>query len=218
MIADLLRQFEERVGVMSLRERVLVFAAVVVVVLALVQVLLIDRAHTRVQHANDRLQAAVAGLTAIEVQRGPQAGRAAPDPDQAARAALAVQEAQLARLNTELDARGRALVAPERMHAVLKDVVQGQGGVRIVGFKTLEPQPVSLATGTETSQPGFYRHGFEVVVHGSYADLVAYLERLEALPWNLSWVEARLDAATRPDLKLTLIVHTLSLEAAWLRV
>lgn len=218
MIADLLRQFEERVGVMSLRERVMVFAAAVVVALALVQVLLIDRAHARAQQANDRLQAAVAGLTAIEVQRGPQAGRAATDPDQAARAALAAQEAQLARLNAELDARGRALVAPERMHAVLKDVVQGQGGVRIVGFKTLAPQPVSLAAGTEASLPGFYRHGFEVVVQGSYADLVAYLERLEALPWNLSWVEARLDAATRPDLKLTLIVHTLSLEAAWLRV
>ncbi|MFP5407770.1 MAG: hypothetical protein ACLGGY_00580 [Gammaproteobacteria bacterium] len=218
MIADLLRQFEERVGVMSLRERVMVFAAAVVVALALVQVLLIDRAHARAQQANDRLQAAVAGLTAIEVQRGPQAGRAATDPDQAARAALAAQEAQLARLNAELDARGRALVAPERMHAVLKDVVRGQSGVRIVGFKTLAPQPVSLAAGTEASLPGFYRHGFEVEVQGGYADLVAYLERLEALPWNLSWVEARLDAAMRPDLKLTLIVHTLSLEAAWLRV
>lgn len=217
MLADLLRQFEERVSVMSLRERVLVFAAAVVVALALVQVLLIDRAHARAQQANDRLQTAVAGLAAIEGQRGPQAGRPALDPDQAARVALDAQEAQLARLNAELDARGRALVAPERMPAVLKDVVQGQGRVRIVGFKTLAPQPVALA-GAEAGHPGFYRHGFEVVVQGSYADLLAYLEQLEALPWNLSWVEARLDAATRPDLKLTLIVHTLSLEAAWLRV
>lgn len=217
MLADLLRQFEERVSVMSLRERVLVFAAAVVVALALVQVLLIDRAHARAQQANDRLQTAVAGLAAIEGQRGPQTGRPALDPDQAARVALDAQEAQLARLNAELDARGRALVAPERMPAVLKDVVQGQGRVRIVGFKTLAPQPVALA-GAEAGHPGFYRHGFEVVVQGSYADLLAYLEQLEALPWNLSWVEARLDAATRPDLKLTLIVHTLSLEAAWLRV
>lgn len=218
MIADKLRQFDERVGAMSLRERVMVFAAVFVVAFALVQTLLIDRVNQRAQSADARLQAAATALQAIEMQRGPQANLAARDPDQAAREALAAQEAQLARLNAELEARGRALVAPERMHAVLKDVVRGQGGVRIVGFKTLAPQPVSLAEGGEASLPGFYRHGFEVVVNGSYADLVAYLERLEALPWNLSWVEARLDAATRPDLKLTLIVHTLSLEATWLRV
>jgi MSHA biogenesis protein MshJ len=218
MIADKLRQFDERVGAMSLRERVMVFAAVFVVAFALVQTLLIDRVNQRAQSAEARLQAAATALQAIEVLRGPQANLAARDPDQTAREALAAQEAQLARLNAELEARGRALVAPERMHAVLKDVVRGQGGVRIVGFKTLAPQPVSLAEGNEASLPGFYRHGFEVVVNGSYADLVAYLERLEALPWNLSWVEARLDAATRPDLKLTLIIHTLSLEATWLRV
>lgn len=218
MIADKLRQFDERVGAMSLRERVMVFAAVFVVAFALVQTLLIDRVNQRAQSADARLHAAAAGLQAIEMQRGPQANLAARDPDQAAREALAAQEAQLARLNAELEARGRALVAPERMHAVLKDVVRGQGGVRIVGFKTLAPQPVSLAESSKASLPGFYRHGFEVEVNGSYADLVAYLERLEALPWNLSWIEARLDAATRPDLKLTLIVHTLSLEATWLRV
>ena len=53
---------------------------------------------------------------------------------------------------------------------------------------------------------------------GRYADLVAYLERLEALPWRLNWSEATLDAAARPLLTLTLTVHTLSLEEAWLRV
>ena len=70
----------------------------------------------------------------------------------------------------------------------------------------------------EGAPPGFYRHGFEIVVGGSYSGLVAYLERLEALPWHLNWVEATLDAAGRPDLRLTLTVHTLSLEEAWLRV
>jgi MSHA biogenesis protein MshJ len=213
-----LRQISERVGAMSLRERVFVFVAAVVVGLALVQTLLIDPGRQRTQHAQDRLQAADAALLQIGQQRAVLAGRMGRDPDQAVRDALAVQETRLAALNAELETRGRSLVPPERMHQVLKDVVRGQGGIRIVGFKTLSPQPVPLQNAAEGTPPGFYRHGFEITVTGSYSELVAYIERLEALPWNMSWIEATLDAATRPDLKLTLTVHTLSLEEAWLRV
>jgi MSHA biogenesis protein MshJ len=213
-----LRLISERVDLMSLRERVFVLVAAVVVILALVQTLLIDAGQVRKQSAHDRVQAADAALVQIGQQRQLLAGQGARDPDRAARDALAVQETRLAELNAELETRERSLVPPERMHQVLKEVVQGQRGIRIVGFKTLSPQPVALPDAAEGAPPGFYRHGFEITVSGSYSALVAYLERLEALPWNLNWIEAKLDAAARPDLKLTLTVHTLSLEEAWLRV
>lgn len=218
MASEKLRQIGERVDSMSLRERVFVFAAAVVVGLALVQILLIDPVQLRAQQARDRLQASDSALVQIAQQRQLLAGRQGRDPDQAARDALAAQETRLAKLNAEIEARTRSLVPPERMRQMLKNVVQEQGGIRIVGFKTLNPEPVSPAGAAEGAAPGFYRHGFEVTVSGGYAGLVAYLERLEALPWNLSWTEATLDAAGRPDLTLTLTVHTLSLEEAWLRV
>jgi MSHA biogenesis protein MshJ len=104
------------------------------------------------------------------------------------------------------------------MNQVLKNVVQGSSGIRVVGFKTLSPQPVALPDAAEGAPPGFYRHGFEITVSGHYADLLAYVERLEASSWRLNWSEATLDAAARPLLTLTLTVHTLSLEEAWLRV
>ena len=213
-----MRHLSDRVGMMSLRERLLVFAAVVVVAFALVQTLLIDAGQRRIRNADERLQSARSALANIEQQRQLLVGQAAGDPDRTAREALAAQETRLARVNAELEARGRSLVPPERMVQVLKDVVKAQEDVRIVGFKTLSPQPVSLPGAAEGAPPGFYRHGFEIVVGGSYSGLVAYLERLEALPWHLNWVEATLDAAGRPDLRLTLTVHTLSLEEAWLRV
>lgn len=218
MASEKLRQISERVDMMTLRERVFVFAAALVVGLALVQSLLIDPEQLRKQHARDRLQVADSALAQIEQQRQLLDGQKGRDPDQAARDALAAQEARLAELNAELAMRTRSLVPPERMQQMLKNVVQEQGGVRVVSFKTLGPQPVSVTGAAEGAPPGFYRHGFEVTVSGGYSELVAYLERLEALPWNLNWVEATLDAAARPDLTLTLTVHTLSLEEAWLRV
>lgn len=218
MASEKLRQISERVDSMSLRERVFVFAAALVVGLALVQTLLIDPWQLRKQHARDRLQVADSALVQIEQQRQFFAARKGHDPDATARDALAMHEARLAELNAEIATRTRSLVPPERMQQVLKDVVQAHGGIRVVRFKTLGPQPVALTGAVEGAPPGFYRHGFEVTVSGRYSELVAYLERLEALPWNLSWTEATLDAAARPDLTLTLTVHTLSLEEAWLRV
>jgi MSHA biogenesis protein MshJ len=207
-----------RIDAMSLRERLFVFAAAVVVVFALVQTLLIDAGQRRVLNADTRLQSARSALEQIEQQQQLLAGQAGRNPDRTAQATLAAQETRLAGLNAELETRGHSLVPPERMAQVLKDVVRGQPGIRIDSFRTLSPHPVSLPGALEGSPAAFYRHGFEITVSGSYSALVAYLERLEALPWHLSWVETTLDATDRPDLKLTLTVHTLSLEEAWLRV
>lgn len=218
MTAEKLREIAARIGVMSLRERVFIFAAVLVVSLALVQTLLIDAGQHRKQQANDRIQVAGEALAQIGQQRQQLEREAGHNPDQAARAILAGQEARLAALNAELDKLQRSLIPPERMNQILKNVVQAQRGIQIVGFKTLDPQPVALPDAAEGAPPGFYRHGFEVKVSGRYSELVSYLERVEALPWRLNWVEATLDAAARPILTLTLTVHTLSLEETWLRV
>ncbi len=218
MASEKLREIGARIGLISLRERVFLFAAAAVVVLALVQTLLIDAGRQRQQNVQARLQSADEALAQIAQQRQLLAGQAGRDPDRAAREALGAQEARLAELNAELEKLERSLIPPERMNQVLKNVVQGSGGIRVVGFKTLSPQPVVLPDAAEGTPPGFYRHGFEITVSGRYADLVAYLERLEALPWRLNWSEATLDAAARPLLTLTLTVHTLSLEEAWLRV
>jgi MSHA biogenesis protein MshJ len=213
-----LREISTRIGMMSLRERLFVFVAAAVVVLALVQTLLIDKVHLRKQQAFDRVQMADDALVKIEQDRqllGHQPGH---DPDQAVREKLVVQEARLAELNEKLEKLERTLIPPERMNQILKRVVRGQGGIRVVGFKTLSPQPVALPGAAEGAPPGYYRHGFEITVNGHYEELVAYLERLEALPWRLNWMEATLDAAGRPILTLTLTVHTLSLEESRLRV
>ncbi len=69
MVSEKLREISARIGLISLRERVFIFAAAVVVILALVQTLLIDAGHLRKQNALDRLQGADAMLEQIGQQR-----------------------------------------------------------------------------------------------------------------------------------------------------
>lgn len=218
MNAESLRRMRARVDAMSLRERLFVFAAVVITLLALVQLLLIDPALARRAAADARLQAADAALTELSARQAELGVLAGRDPDQAARETLARHEARLAELDAELEQRTRAMVPPERMPQVLREMARGGAGVRVTGLRSLDPVPLQPAGGEGAAASGIWRHGFEITLTGRYADLVAYLERVEALPWKFEWAEARLDATSRPELSLVLTVHTLSLEEAWLRV
>lgn len=63
-----------------------------------------------------------------------------------------------------------------------------------------------------------YRHGVEIALQGSYLDMVSYMEALQALPSQLFWGKARLDAGQYPNSRLTLTLYTLSLDAKWMKL
>jgi MSHA biogenesis protein MshJ len=76
------------------------------------------------------------------------------------------------------------------------------------------------AGATPTAKPRelLYRHGVEIVLQGSYLDMVNYMEALEALPSQLFWGKAKLDAGQYPNSRLTLTLYTLSLDAKWMKL
>lgn len=63
-----------------------------------------------------------------------------------------------------------------------------------------------------------YRHGVEIVLQGSYLDMVNYMEALESLPVQLFWGKAKLDAQQYPNSRLTLTLYTLSLDPKWMKL
>ena len=78
--------------------------------------------------------------------------------------------------------------------------------------------PGSVA-GAEVKVPELlYRHGVEIVVQGSYLEMINYMQALEALPVQLFWGGARLDAQQYPEARLTLTLYTLSLDEKWMKL
>ena len=78
--------------------------------------------------------------------------------------------------------------------------------------------PGSVA-GAEVKAPELlYRHGVEIVLQGSYLDMVSYMAALEALPVQLFWGKASLDAQQYPNSRLTLTLYTLSLDQKWMKL
>ena len=68
------------------------------------------------------------------------------------------------------------------------------------------------------SEGNVFKHGVEVKLSGSYADLYDYLVRLEGLPSRMFWSRVSLNAEDYPRLTLTVTIYTLSLDKAWLEV
>jgi MSHA biogenesis protein MshJ len=152
-----------------------------------------------------------------------------------------------------LAATQAGLIGPDRMVALLEQMLPRQGGVRVVGLKTLPPQdahaplpaaPVpaaaalpaaaasavpALAAGLAAPPPApppaplptasLYRHGVEITVEGSYAELMNYLAALESLPGpRLLWGGVTMKVEHHPIVRLSFTVYTLSVNRAWLEL
>jgi len=107
------------------------------------------------------------------------------------------------------------LVTPQAAPALLERLMGRRKGLQMLGLRTLAPVPALDRPDAEGGR-NVYRHGIEVRLAGSYADLLGYLSDLEATPERLLWEGASLSVDAYPRSVLTLRVYTLSLDKAWL--
>ena len=203
-----------RVDDMSLRERAMLFGALSLVVLFLAYVALIDPGLRRQKSLIDRLgrdQHQIAEVRG-QLEQLVRSGGAAPrHPDQVAVDALA---AKIAEIDATLAARQSGLVAPERLPALLKDILARTKAVELDSLRVLPGVPVKAGTG----DTGLYRHGVEVTVKGFYLDLLRYLEELEKRSSVILWGGVELQVEKYPEVRLRMVIQTLSRNASLLSI
>lgn len=146
------------------------------------------------------------------------------DPDAAVRTALAQVRADTELLRTALGAQQEAMVAPERMGALLEQLLREQRGLKLRSMRTLgenkpEAEPgAALASGALPAPQLLHRHGVELVLEGSYPDMVAYMDALEHMHGRVFWDRAALVVESYPVATLTLTLYTINLDKKWLRL
>lgn len=203
-----------RIDDMSLRERAMLFASISLVILLLAYAALLDPVLRKQKSLIDRVARDQNQINEIRgqieqiVRAGDAKGR---HPEQVAVEAL---ERQIAELDRSLTARQSGLIAPERLPALLKDILGRSKGVELESLRLLPGVPVKAGTG-ETS---LYRHGVELAVKGSYFELVQYLEELEKRSSVLLWGSVELQVDQYPDVRLRVVIHSLSRNASLLAI
>lgn len=208
------KSFAARVDDMSLRERAMLFASLGLVVLLLAYVALIDPALRKQKSLIDRLSRdqhqIIEARNQLEqlVRSG---GAASRHPDQVAVDALA---AKIAEIDATLATRQGGLIAPERLPALLKDILARTKAVELDALRVLPGVAVRMGTG----ETGLYRHGVELTVKGSYLDLLRYLEALEKKSSVLLWGGVELQVEKYPEVRLRVVIQTLSRNASLLSI
>jgi MSHA biogenesis protein MshJ len=217
---------------LSLRERLLIFAAVLGGVFALWQTALMaplsQREKALSQELTDLQETVTRTSHATE-------SVAAADPTTVAMARLADRQKALDAINKKLAAESAGLIPPAQMVEVIHDVLRHQRGVALVSLKNLpvvelappekqKPETTEDSTDTATpktapeTHPGPYLHPVELVVEGRYVDVVAYLRELEALPWHFYWRVLELETKSYPLNRVRIELSTVSLDKEWIGV
>jgi len=225
-------QLQERVDALSLRERAMVGLAACALLAFVGNALVLAPMHKtqealRAQIAQQR--EAMGGIDG-EITARVQAFQL--DPDAAARTRLASIRQQTGQLGEELLAIEHGLVAPERMGPLVDGILRANGRLKLVSMRTLPVEPLAGPDAAATAAPApapaptagaaaiplLYRHGVEVTVRGNYLDMVDYMSALDAMPTRLFWGRAQLDVEDYPGARLTLTLHTLSLDRQWMKL
>ena len=127
-------------------------------------------------------------------------------------------EAQLAEINTQLATKSAGLIPPERMVQVIHDVLSRQHGVTLVSLHNSPVATLVPATAGQAPSGGPYVHPVEIVVEGTYLDVLAYLHALESLEWRFYWRVLELESTAYPRNRVRIELSTLSLDKDWIGV
>lgn len=225
----LLKRLAERMDAASLRERALIFIALLVLVATFMDTVLIDAQVTKEKRLRREIAARQAETAALQDKLGQLVSARAADPDRALRERLELVHGEITVIEARILEEQRRFTDPRQMRAVLEEMLARNARVTLVGMNSLAttlltdsrsdaPQAKRAADAGASSERSVYRHGIELRVAGSYLDLLAYLKELERLPTQLYWGGAEMIAEPFSAVTLKVTVYTLSLDKSWLNV
>ena len=198
---------------LSTRERVLAVAATIVVLVAALNGLLLGKLDARRKSLAQELATLQSSMTtaANEVE--------AMGASDATSAALTQRESlqhELEGVNTQLASAAAGMIAPERMADVIHAMLARQHGVALVSLRNLPAVRVVQDKSTIADRSGPYVHPVEIVLDGSYLDVLAYLQTLERLPWHFYWRVLDLKSAEYPVNRVRVELGTVSMDREWI--
>lgn len=232
MIAQRWQALLEKYDALSQRERGLIAAALIGGVLLIGNSIFIDLPLARAKLVGKQTLAEQGELATLQLQIA-SLQRDMRDPDEDNRTRLAAINRDLQAQRSALAEHQRLLVSPQDIPQLLERLLARHSALRLISMRSLPAQPANAPVAEENAakpaEPGkapakpradgveVWKHGVELRVQGSYADLTRYLSELERLQQRLIWGEVRLKAEY-PRSELHLKIYTYSLDQAWLRL
>jgi MSHA biogenesis protein MshJ len=226
-----LQQLVVKYETLSLRERIIIACAVVVLLVVLWLNFISDPISRGTRKDNKALTTLQTELTALRQRQAQLLRQQAEDPNQQLLQRKTRTVAALADVDKQLRQRFSALIDPRQMAKVLEDVLSRHKRLQLLRVQSLgaealitgnEDPPDAKADQASSNSPpkhvAVYRHGLQIEFRGSYLATLDYLRALEALPWDFFWDGVTLNVEDYPQARVEITVYTLSLDKGWIGV
>lgn len=214
------KKLSARIDARTLRERAILFAGMAGVIIFLVFSLFLNPSYAEQRALLNNMARQQDTIAGVEAEIAQTIVAHSVDPDASERARLAKIRSDAAALSASLMATQQGMVPAERMSTLLEQILRAHRGLRLKSMRTLtepEPLPTAPAANPATEQL-LKKHGVELVVQGSYPDMVAYMTALESMQGQLFWGSATLQVDSYPTATLTLVAYTINLDKKWLKL
>ncbi len=229
-----LQALAARIDALSLRERVLLFLALVAVLYVLWEQTLMAPLERSRRAAEAAIAQASARIAALDREAQAILRRHREDPDAALRARLRALQERIAETDAALRRLTVDLIPPREMARVLEAMLTRDRGLRLLRLENrgrrplIEPAPgegegKAATDGQGTQQvragadmPRIWRHDLRLELEGSFLDALRYLQALEGLRWRFFWDGVMVRVERYPEARVRIDVHTLSLEEGWI--
>lgn len=219
-VKSLVQNLAVRVEKLSLRERIMIVGALLVAVLVPGYSLWIEPLQAKEKQGQSRIADTRKQTQELSFQIAALAAQAKADPDSENREKAARLQREIADLDSRLHTMSQGLVSPQDMPRVLEELLTRQSGLRLIRLENLPAQTVLdlPAAPAGEKQRNVFRHGLRLEFEGSYLDALTYLQALENLPRRLLWEELTLEVIQHPRNRVSLVLHTLSLQEEWIGI
>ena len=132
---------------------------------------------------------------------------------------LAKLQLRLEQVEESLRLKTIELIDPEDMFELMNRMIFRESNLTLINLKRREVRPaIAPEEGAQADDAGIYRHILEIKFSGKYADILSYMQSLEALDWKLIWDEAEIHSEDYPQITVKLVISTLSTQKEWVGV
>ena len=128
-------------------------------------------------------------------------------------------------LQSKLANMTSSLIPPKEMTSFLQSLLENKS-LQIIKVANLSPMPV-LGNKKDDSDSDedededeeenvgmqVYQHGIEIVLNGTFFQILSFLEEAEKMPWKVLWEELEFSITEYPLATIRIVIKTLSINA-----
>lgn len=225
-----IRQILSRIDELSLRERAIVFVAILVVLFLGWYAYLMEPLMKEEKRLIAELDSKRGQLTTLNNRFEQMTALVGTDPNVEDRHRVDQLNQQIAGLEQELKSATANLVSPEAMPEILRLVLNKSKGLTLIKLNGLGGTPlvvkaqagdgknVNQGATAKSDLGAAFKHGMQIEFRGDFFETLDYIRALEGLQQGFFWDKVKFEVLDYPESVTTLTLYTLSLNPDWIRI